>query len=92
MCSALLRRLFGNLMRLVYGSIRMEGFLASNYTRHFPEAMSMLAEWIEQGKLLHREDIRIGLDALPLSLNALFDGSNRGTLIVQVSEEATQKS
>ena len=82
----------GNLMRLVYGSIRMEGFLASTYARHFPQAMSILAEWIEQGKLLHREDIRIGLDALPLSLNALFDGSNRGTLIVQVSEEATQKS
>lgn len=80
----------GNLMRLVYGSIRMEGFLASNYAARFPQAMARLAEWIEQGKLVHREDLRVGMEHLPLSLNALFDGSNAGTLIVQVCEMATQ--
>jgi len=80
----------GNLMRLVYGSIRMEGFLASNYIAHFPRAMSCLAEWIKQGRLVHREDVRTGIDVLPSSLNALFDGSNKGTLIVQVSDEAEQ--
>lgn len=80
----------GNLMRLVYGSIRLEGFLASNYIAHFPRAMSELAEWIRQGRLLHREDVRLGMEALPRSLNALFDGSNKGTLIVQVADEAVE--
>ncbi len=80
----------GNLMRLVYGSIRMEGFLASNYLEQFSQAMSCLAEWIRQGRLLHREDLRVGMDLLPFSLNALFDGSNTGTLIVQVADGATQ--
>ena len=80
----------GNLMRLVYGSIRMEGFLASNYVEQFSQAMSCLAEWIRQGRLLHREDLRVGMDLLPFSLNALFDGSNTGTLIVQVADGATQ--
>ena len=80
----------GNLMRLVYGSIRMEGFLASNYIARFPQAMSRLAGWIEEGRLLHREDVRLGMDVLPLSLNALFDGSNRGTLIVQIADAAVQ--
>lgn len=80
----------GNLMRLVYGSIRMEGFLASNHVAQFPQAMSRLAGWIDAGQLLHREDVRFGMDVLPLSLNALFDGSNTGTLIVQVAEDAVQ--
>lgn len=80
----------GNLMRLVYGSIRMEGFLASNYIADFPRAMSCLAEWIKQGRLIHREDVRLGIEVLPRSLNALFEGSNTGTLIVQVSDEAVQ--
>jgi NADPH-dependent curcumin reductase CurA len=80
----------GNLMRLVYGSIRMEGFLASNYIAQFSLAMSRLAGWIEQGRLLHREDVRVGMEVLPFSLNALFDGSNTGTLIVQIADEATQ--
>ena len=82
----------GNLMRLVYGSIRMEGFLASTYGQLFPQAMASLAEWIKQGRLLHRVDVRIGMDVLPMSLNALFDGSNSGTLIVQVDDAATQTS
>ena len=80
----------GNLMRLVYGSIRMEGFLASNYTAQFPQAMSRLAGWIREGRLHHREDIRVGMELLPLSLNALFDGSNEGTLIVQIADDAVQ--
>jgi len=80
----------GNLMRLVYGSIRMEGFLASNYTAQFPQAMSRLAEWISEGRLHHREDVRVGMELLPLSLNALFDGSNAGTLIVQIADDAAQ--
>jgi NADPH-dependent curcumin reductase CurA len=79
-----------NLMRLVYGSIRMEGFLASNYREQFPQAMSLLAEWIGQGKLVHRVDLRTGMDVLPLTMNALFDGTNRGTLIVQIDEDASK--
>ena len=82
----------GNLMRLVYGSIRMEGFLASNYSPLFPQAMSALAEWIGQGRLLHRVDLRLGMELLPMAMNALFDGSNNGTLIVQVDHAAELSS
>jgi NADPH-dependent curcumin reductase CurA len=82
----------GNLMRLVYGSIRMEGFLASNYSTQFPQAMSDLTEWIGQGRLVHRVDLRLGMDLLPMAMNALFDGSNNGTLIVQVDHAAELSS
>lgn len=82
----------GNLMRLVYGGIRMQGFLASTYCHLFPQAMADLDQWIAQGRILHREDVRIGMDLLPMSLNALFDGSNNGTLIIQVDDAALQTS
>lgn len=80
----------GNIMRLIYGGVRMQGFLASMYADRFPEAMAQLARWIDEGKLYHREDIRSGLENLPMTLNALFDGSNEGTLIVRISEEASE--
>jgi len=80
----------GNLMRLVYGGIRMQGFLASMYSDLFPQAMAELVQWIKDGRLHHREDVRMGMDILPMTLNALFDGSNMGTLIVQVSDDARQ--
>lgn len=78
----------GNLTRLVYGGIRMEGFLASTYCHLFPQAMLDLSEWIAQGKLLHREDVRKGMELLPIAMNALFDGTNSGTLIVEVNDGA----
>lgn len=79
---------FGNLMRLVYGGIRMQGFLASAHSHLFPQAMTDLVEWIAQGRLHHREDVRIGMEVLPMTLNELFDGSNSGTLIVQINDGA----
>ena len=39
------------------------------------------------GKLRYRVDVVDGLENAPASLNKLFDGSNKGKLIVQVSEE-----
>lgn len=80
----------GNIMRLVYGGIRVQGFLASMYSAQFPKAMSELAAWIESGDLKHKEDVREGLENLPATLNSLFNGTNSGTLIVKVDEEAAQ--
>lgn len=80
----------GNLMRLVYGGIRMQGFLASQYKHLFPAAMADLASWIAQGRLRHREDVRQGIEILPMALNDLFEGANEGTLIVQIDPAASQ--
>ena len=66
----------------------MQGFLASAHSHLFPQAMTDLVEWIAQGRLHHREDVRIGMEVLPMTLNALFDGSNSGTLIVQIDDGA----
>jgi len=71
-----------NMMRLIYGGIRMQGFLVGHFEHRFDEALRDLTEWQRSGKLSHREDVRTGFENLPASFNAVFDGSNRGTLIV----------
>ncbi len=70
-----------NMMRLIYGNIRMEGFLCLAYADVFPEARDKLREWKEAGMMVHREDVRPGFENLPDTYSALFDGSNQGTLI-----------
>ncbi|EHJ62388.1 hypothetical protein NSU_0519 [Novosphingobium pentaromativorans US6-1] len=75
-----------NMMRLIYGNIRMEGFLCLAYADVFPEAREKLREWKEAGRMIHREDVRPGFEKLPETYNALFDGSNSGTLIGIVEE------
>ena len=76
-----------NMMRLIYGSITMQGFLTRNYTDNFPSAISNLKTWYEQGKVLFKEDVREGFENLPLFYRALFDGSNDGVLLVQINSD-----
>lgn len=80
-----------NMMRLIYGGIRMQGFLTGHYADKFDEAVRHIQQWEKQGRIKHREDIREGFEALPEVFNALFDGTNKGTLIVKVNGEATER-
>jgi hypothetical protein len=75
-----------NVMRLIYGGIRMQGFLVGHFAGHFDQALADLTAWERAGRLAHREDVRRGFENLPAAFNALFDGSNRGTLIVDIAD------
>ena len=39
-----------NMMRLIYGSITMQGFLSRNYANRFPEAIKDLRAWTASGQ------------------------------------------
>jgi NADPH-dependent curcumin reductase CurA len=71
-----------NMMRLVYGSITMQGFLQSDYAVEADMAIAQLRTWVAEGRIIHREDVRTGFLNIPDSFASLFDGSNQGTLIV----------
>ncbi len=71
-----------NMMRLIYGGMRMQGFLVGHYVNKFPKALADLEKWVEQGLISHREDVREGFQSLPAVFNELFEGRNKGTLIV----------
>ena len=81
-----------NMMRMVYGGIRMQGFLCGHYAARFPEAVAELKKWTTEGKLQYREDLRQGFENLPTSFADLFTGANKGTLLVQVDERASDVS
>jgi hypothetical protein len=76
-----------NMMRLIYGHVRLEGFLARDYESQFDQAIDDLLSWSRQGALIQREDIRPGFSALPATFAALFRGDNRGTLIARIADE-----
>lgn len=76
-----------NMMRMVYGSVTMKGFLARDYGALFPQALANIIDWTEQGKIIHRVDLREGFENLPQNYLSLFDGSNNGTLLAQIADE-----
>src|SRR3546814_16349600 len=78
------------MMRVIYGSVRLQGFLFGDYKSAVPEALADIIHWVRSGAIVARQDIRVGFENLPLHFNALFDGTNRGPLLGLIDEDATE--
>lgn len=73
-----------NMMRVIYGSIRLEGFLRGDFEGEFDEAIARLREWTGTGDIVHRVDLRRGFDGIPMTFNDVLTGRNNGTLIIEI--------
>ena len=62
----------------------MQGFIVSNYTDKFPEAIKQLSTWLAQDKLNYTETIIDGFENTPQAFLDLFEGKNKGKMIVKV--------
>lgn len=71
-----------DMMKLVYGRIRMEGFVVGDFVDKADEARAALKGWLDSGALKVRVDLRQGFAAIPGAFVDLFTGRNAGTLIV----------
>ncbi len=74
-----------NYIRLLTKSSRMEGFIVLNYLDRFQEGVMQMAQWVLEGKIKHREDVVEGLENAPHAIHKLFDGTNKGKLIIKVA-------
>ena len=69
---------------LVKNSALMQGFIVSNYADKFPEAMQHLSGWLSEGKLTYSETIVTGFENIPNAFIDLFEGKNKGKMIVKI--------
>jgi NADPH-dependent curcumin reductase CurA len=63
----------------------MKGFLQSEYSDRFGEALPQLAAWIKEGKLKNVESVAEGLASTPAAFIGLFHGKNLGKQVVKVA-------
>ena len=69
---------------LVKNSALMQGFIVSNYADKFPEAIKHLSSWLVDRKLTYTETIVDGFDNIPNAFIDLFEGKNKGKMIVKI--------
>ena len=69
---------------LVKKSSSMQGFIISNFEDKFPEGIQQLATWLQEGKLTYTETIREGFDNIPKAFLELFEGKNKGKMVVKL--------
>jgi NADPH-dependent curcumin reductase CurA len=75
-----------NLLLLVARRIKMQGFIALDYLSRAEESMADIAEWVMAGKIAWREDIQEGFEAIPETLQRLFDGRNQGKQLLKLAD------
>ena len=76
-----------NISHVLVQRARVEGFVVTDYTKRFPEAVRALAAWYAEGRVKYRIDAVDGLERAPEAINRLFDGGNIGKLVVRVSPD-----
>lgn len=69
---------------LVKKSSSMQGFVIFDYVDKHPEGIKQLAEWLGQGKLDYTETIVEGFENIPQAFLDLFDGKNKGKMVVKL--------
>jgi NADPH-dependent curcumin reductase CurA len=69
---------------LLTKSATMRGFIVRDFSAKFPAATKQLANWLKEGKLTYAETIVDGFDNIPQAFIDLFDGKNKGKMIVKI--------
>jgi NADPH-dependent curcumin reductase CurA len=72
-----------NFANILVRRARVEGFIVMDYMNRAQEAMAELGKWLAEGKIKYRVDVVEGIENAPRAINKLFDGSNKGKLIVK---------
>ena len=73
-----------NIMFAVGKSLRLEGFIVSNYLNLLPEFQKDMAGWIRDGKLTWKETVDHGIENAPAAFLKLFTGENLGKMLVKL--------
>lgn len=69
---------------LVRNSALMQGFIVFDYADKYPEAIQQLSQWLAEGKLTYTETVREGFENIPQAFLDLFDGKNKGKMVIKI--------
>ncbi len=69
--------------KLLTRSVKMQGFIVSNYKDQFEDGIKELGKWVKSGDLKFEETIVEGFDKLPDTFLGLFSGDNIGKMLVK---------
>ncbi|HSP40029.1 MAG TPA: NADP-dependent oxidoreductase [Gillisia sp.] len=69
---------------LIKNSLLMQGFTVRDYVKDFGPAINQLSTWLKEDKLKYGETIVQGFENIPQAFLDLFDGKNKGKMIVSI--------
>ncbi len=73
-----------NIGLAVTRSLRLEGFIVSEYFDLMPSFCGMMAEWVAGDQVKWRQSVDEGIEAAPAAFIKLFTGQNIGKMLVRL--------
>lgn len=75
-----------NLFSLIYGRIRMEGFVAGDFGHLNADFLRDMTGWVKSGQIKYEETVLQGFERAPEGLIGLFKGENLGKMLIQIAD------
>lgn len=77
-----------NLVYVVGKSLKMQGFIVSDFLDMVPQFYEEMATWIAAGKIQWQETVFDGIENAPTAFLGLFTGDNAGKMLVRLAPDA----
>jgi NADPH-dependent curcumin reductase CurA len=75
-----------NLFNLIYGRVRMEGFVASDFGHLNAAFLADMTGWLKDGRIKYQETVLDGFERAPEGLIGLFEGRNSGKMLIRIAD------
>ncbi|MFB2662664.1 NADP-dependent oxidoreductase [Shewanella mangrovisoli] len=73
-----------NLLAINTKKLTMQGFIVMDYFDQFEEFIAQMAQWLQAGKVKSEETVYHGLDQAAEAFIGLFEGKNKGKMLVKL--------
>ncbi|WP_458527335.1 NADP-dependent oxidoreductase [Onishia taeanensis] len=74
----------GNLAMILIRRARMEGFIVFDHWANYPAFLEEVGPQVESGRIDYEETVEEGLERTPDAFLKLFEGANRGKMLVKL--------
>ena len=69
--------------QILVKQLRVEGFIVTRFMERWPQGITQMARWIQEGKIRYREDIVEGFENTPRAFIHMLEGKNTGKMLVK---------
>lgn len=73
-----------NMAMVIIKKLKMQGFIVFDHWSHYSEFAQQMGQWITEGKIKWEETVYDGLDKAPEAFIGLFEGKNKGKMLVKL--------
>lgn len=75
-----------NLAQIIAKKLKIEGFIVFEHWAHYPEFTTLMGQWLANGSIEAEQTIYHGLKQAPDAFLGLFEGKNKGKMLVKLND------